>query len=90
MSPEPKTKISMQIFKNPFLYVRWAFFVGYLGFFFTANSIVAKENISMVILLNYLWPTGIIIFSVFLNGVKVTRKFVFFLWSYGCFCKFVI
>lgn len=72
-----KIKLDKSIFKNPFLYGRWIFFVAHLSLIFTANSLVDKNNLSLVILLNYFWPTAIILLSVMFAGVKITRHLLF-------------
>lgn len=68
-----KKRYDKKIFRNPLFYARWGFFVLHLSGIFLANYLVSKENISLVILLNYFWPTAIILFSILIAGVKITR-----------------
>ena len=61
------------IFANPYLYGRWLFFVLHEVSVTIAVSIVHRENVPFVILINYLWPTLTIIASVLFAGVRVVR-----------------
>lgn len=72
-----KRKIPKDIFWNPYFYVRGAFFIGHIFLIFLANALITKNNVSLIILLNYFWPTAIILSSIALAGVRVTRP-VFF------------
>jgi drug/metabolite transporter (DMT)-like permease len=58
---------------NPYFYARWLFFCLHEGLLVLAVSMVQKQNMPFVILLNYLWPTAIILCSVLLAGVRITR-----------------
>ncbi len=66
--------------KRPF-YARWLFFVLHEGLLTAAIFLVQKNNMPLVILINYLWPTAIILCSVLLAVVKVTRWWAFLLGS---------
>jgi drug/metabolite transporter (DMT)-like permease len=65
--------LNKQIFRNPILYFRWIFFVLYFCCLYTAISIVQKQNVPFVILMNYLWPTAVIFCSIFLANVRVSK-----------------
>jgi drug/metabolite transporter (DMT)-like permease len=66
-----------KMLRNPILYGRWLFFVMHEGLFFIGVSMVQKEHVPFVILINYLWPTAVILCSVLIAGVKVTRWWAF-------------
>lgn len=65
------------VFKNPLFYARWLCFVLHEGLFFTGICLVQKAHVPFIILINYLWPTAIIVCSVLVAGVKVTRWWAF-------------
>ena len=69
------------IFRNPNLYGRWLFFVLHEALLMFSIAIVQKEHMPFLILINYLWPTAIIVCSVLLAGVKITRWWSFILGS---------
>ena len=64
---------SKTVFRNPYFYVRWLGFVLHEGLLPLAIYLVQKQNVPLVILLNYLWPTAVIVSSVLISGVKITR-----------------
>jgi drug/metabolite transporter (DMT)-like permease len=66
-----------KIFRNPLFYGRWVFFVLHEALNLSAIMLVKKENVPVVILINYLWPTAVILCSVFLAGVKISRWWAF-------------
>ena len=68
---------TIDIFKRPALYGRWIFFVVHTAAIATAISIVQDKHVPFVILLNYFWPTAIILCSVLLAGVQITRWWAF-------------
>jgi drug/metabolite transporter (DMT)-like permease len=68
-----KTTFDKAWFKNPYLYGRWFFFCAHVSCIFTACGLVSVANIPLVILLNYFWPTAIILCSIRFAGVHVTR-----------------
>lgn len=72
-----RTKVDRQVFRNPYLYGRWIFFMGHLLLLSIALYMVDKSNIALLILLNYFWPTAIILFSVLFSSVQVTRHAYF-------------
>lgn len=61
------------IFRNPFLYGRWLFFVLHEALNLSAIMLVSRANVPFVILINYIWPTAVIFCSVFFAGVKITK-----------------
>jgi drug/metabolite transporter (DMT)-like permease len=61
------------IFRNWRLYARWLCFVLHEGSLAGALVLVQRRHMPFVILLNYLWPTAIILCSVLLSVVSVTR-----------------
>lgn len=65
------------VFKNPRLYLRWFFFVFHALCIVTAVYIVQRHNLPFVLLVNYIWPTAIIVFSVIFAGVVITRYWAF-------------
>lgn len=65
------------VFRNPLFYARWFCFVLHEGLFLIGVSMVSKAHVPFVILINYLWPTSIIVCSVLIAGVKVTRWWAF-------------
>ncbi len=69
------------IFRNPYFYARGLFFVLHEGLLITGIYIVQKQHMPFVILINYLWPTAIILCSVLLAGVKITRWWAFLIGS---------
>lgn len=66
-----------EIFGNPLLYGRWLCFSLHEALFFIGISMVQKAHVPFVILINYLWPTAIIVCSILIAGVKVTRWWAF-------------
>jgi drug/metabolite transporter (DMT)-like permease len=52
--------------------------------------LVQKNHVPFVILLNYLWPTGIILFSILIAGTKVTRKPAFIIGTCVVLCSLAI
>jgi drug/metabolite transporter (DMT)-like permease len=69
------------LFRNPYFYARWLFFVLHEGLLISGIYIVQKRHMPFVILINYLWPTAIILCSVLLAAVKITRWWAFLLGS---------
>jgi drug/metabolite transporter (DMT)-like permease len=65
------------VFRNPYFYARWFFFVVNLICVWSALALVSKPFLAFVILLNYLWPTFIILCSIGLSSVTVSRRIVF-------------
>lgn len=61
------------VFANPYLYARWLAFVIHEACVVAAISIVRLENVPLVILINYLWPTVTILASVLMSDVPVVR-----------------
>lgn len=68
---------SRLVFKNSRLYLRWFFFLLHTLSIITAIYIVQRHNVPFVLLVNYIWPTAIIVFSVLLAGVQITRWWAF-------------
>src|SRR5262245_57531197 len=68
-----KIRSNPAIFRNPATYARWFFFCFHTICFLMAVSMVQKQYLPLVILINYLWPTAVILYSVLLRVVPVTR-----------------
>lgn len=66
-----------QVFQNPYFYVRWLFFVLHEGLLATGIYLVQKSHMPFVILINYLWPTAIILCSVAIGVVTIRRWWAF-------------
>ena len=64
---------SKAVFKNPLVYVRWILFGLNPTCVYTAVTIVQQGHLPFVILINYIWPTAIIVFSILIAGVRITR-----------------
>jgi drug/metabolite transporter (DMT)-like permease len=69
------------VFRRPALYGRWVFFVLHEGLIMSAVCLVRPQNLPFIILLNYLWPTAVILCSIRLAGVRVVRPAAF---AAGC------
>lgn len=74
-----KLSFSAKERSHPVFYLRWAFFVFHEAFISIAIGIVSLKNIPIIILINYLWPTAIIIASILIAGVRVYRIVPFLL-----------
>lgn len=72
---------SSQTFRNPFLYARWFFFVLHETLLYLALGLVAPAHLPFLILVNYLWPTAIILCSVAAAGLRITRWWALLLGS---------
>lgn len=68
-----KTRWDKAIFRNKYLYWRWFFFCLHTVSFVFSVALIDIEYLPLVILINYLWPTAVILYSVLLAGVKITR-----------------
>ncbi len=68
-----KTKWDKAIFKNPAFYWRGFFMSFHILCFSFAALMVQTKYVPLVILLNYFWPTAVILYSVLIAGVQVTR-----------------
>jgi drug/metabolite transporter (DMT)-like permease len=68
-----KTDFDRAMFKNPFFYWRGFFMCLHVLSFMVAIYWVQTKYIPVVILLNYFWPTAVILFSVLIAGVPITR-----------------
>ena len=66
-------KCDRAVFANPFFYGRWACFVLHEALIVSAIFLVQKKHLAIVILINYLWLTAVIVFSMLFAGVKITR-----------------
>jgi len=66
-----------RMLQNPMLYGRWLFFVMHEGLFFIGISLIKTEHMPFAILVNYLWPTAVIVCSVLIAGIKITRWHAF-------------
>ena len=67
--------------RNVPLLLRWVTFVLHEGLVLLALSLVARDQVPVVILLNYLWPTATLLCCVAFAGLRVTKPVVFGL---GC------
>ena len=76
-----KGSFDRAVFLNPFLYGRGVFFSLHEILIMSAIVVVRKDNVPIVILINYLWPTAIILCSVLLAGVRIMRWWAFGLGS---------
>lgn len=72
-----KFKFSKQTFSDPLFYIHWSLLVANCIFVYIGICLVSKENLPLVILINYLWPTAIILASIFLKTMHVQKKFQF-------------
>lgn len=63
--------------RQPALYLRWAAFVAHESMLFAAVVLVRQRHLPIVIFLNYLWPTAVIVFSVWFAGVRIARWPIF-------------
>jgi len=69
------------IFRSCYFYARWFFFVLHEGLLIAGIYLVRKQHMPLVILINYLWPTAIIVCSVAIGAVKIRRWWAFLLGS---------
>jgi drug/metabolite transporter (DMT)-like permease len=69
------------IFRNYSFYARWLFFVFHEGLLTAGIFLVQKAHMPFVILINYLWPTAIILCSVAIGVVTIKRWWAFLLGS---------
>jgi drug/metabolite transporter (DMT)-like permease len=76
-----KVSVSSRVWKHPALYLRWLCFVFHEGTVALVIGFVSIEHIPIVLLINYLWPTAILVCSVLIAGVKIHRPFQFSLGS---------
>lgn len=72
---------SRAVFRNPFFYARWAAFSVHELSVLVAIYLVDKEHLPLVILINYLWPTAVIVCSILFAGVQITRMLAFMVGS---------
>lgn len=70
---------SREVWCSPGLYLRWGAFVLHETTLNIAVRMCNREHLPFVILLNYLWPTAILIFSILFAGLKITRRWAFIL-----------
>lgn len=68
---------SKALILSPIVWLRGIFFVLHEALLYYAIFLVQQKNMPMVILLNYLWPTCIILCSIAFAGVKITRWWAF-------------
>lgn len=57
----------------PSFWVRWLGFVGHNICGLSAIGLVQAHNVPLVILIHYLWPTAVLITSIFLGSVRVAH-----------------
>lgn len=65
------------VLREPVLYYRGLFFALHEALAITAAGMVSTQHLPLVILLNYFWPTAVILCSISLAGVHITRPWVF-------------
>lgn len=65
------------VLRVPALYARGIFFVLHEGLATAAAGLVTRERLPLVILLNYFWPTAVILCSIAFSGVRITRLWAF-------------
>ena len=68
---------SKTVLLSPILWARGFFFVFHEASLYYSVFLVQKENLPFVILLNYLWPTCIILCSIAFAGVSISRWWAF-------------
>ena len=64
---------SARVFRDWRLYTRWLCFVLHEALLAASIALVQRRHMPFIILLNYLWPTAIIVCSILLGAVAVTR-----------------
>jgi drug/metabolite transporter (DMT)-like permease len=69
------------IFPNRYFYGRWLFFVLHEGLLTAGIYLVQRRHMPFLILINYLWPTAIILCSVLLGAVTIRRWWAFLIGS---------
>lgn len=65
------------VLREPILFCRGLFFVLHEALAITAAGMVSMQHLPLVILLNYFWPTAVILCSILLAGVTITRPWAF-------------
>ena len=70
-------RVPLTVFREPRLYLRWICFVLHELCFACAVITCSVKNVPFVILLNYLWPTFVLLFSMLLAGLRITRWWAF-------------
>ena len=68
---------SPAVWRSPYFYARWFFFVVQIPCIWTAINIADPDDVPLTLLINYLWPTAIIVFSILFAGVKISRQKIF-------------
>ena len=53
--------------------MRWLLFCLNPTCVYTGVTMVTKPHLPFLILVNYIWPTAIIVFSILIAGVRITR-----------------
>ena len=76
-----KGKIDRAIFRQPMLYAQWTSFIVHEGLLAVAVWLVVRDNLPVVVLLNYFWPTAVIFCSIAIAGVEITRLWAIILGS---------
>jgi len=78
---DKKKILTSEVLRHPIFYLRWLCFVVNYSLTTLAVNIVSHDNLPLVILLNYSWPTMVIIWSVGLSAVRITHRWAFVLGS---------
>jgi drug/metabolite transporter (DMT)-like permease len=70
---------SQTFLREPGFYLRWGTFVIHELALNIAVRICERDHLPFVILLNYLWPTTILVCSILFGGLRITRRWAFVL-----------
>lgn len=63
--------------RHPAFFLRWLFFVMHEACATISIGVVSAPGIPLVILINYLWPTAVILCSIQISGLHIPRKGIF-------------
>ncbi len=72
-----RVAVSRSVWRNSMTYLRWALFVLHEGILLISIGAVSIENLPVLLLINYLWPTAIIMCSILFAGVSIHRVWAF-------------
>ncbi len=78
---DKKKILTPEVLRHPVFYLRWICFVVNFSLTTLAVNMVSHDNLPLVILLNYTWPTLVIVWSVGLGAVRLTHRWAFVLGS---------
>jgi len=77
-----KKILTFKVLKHPIFYLRWVCFVVNYGLATIAVNLVSKENLPLVILLNYTWPTMVILLSIALSLPPASHTVGLLFWDH--------